>query len=448
MKNILLCGGSGTRLWPISRQLMPKQFCKLFGDKSLFQLTVERNSEYVSETILVSNQDQYFLGHDQLDEINYKNARYILEPIGRNTAPAIAITCMQLDPEEIVLVTPSDHLIKTGELFKQAINRAKTLAKDGFLVTFGIKPTSPETGYGYIKFNNEDVKEFIEKPDLNTAQKYLDDGSYLWNSGMFCFKAGVFLDELKELRPDIYEACKIKSKFENDYLRISLDEMQNIPAESIDYAVMEKTKKSKVVISNFDWSDVGGFDALCEHTQESKHYNVYNHGSVNTTVVEQSKTVATIDCEDLIIVDTADALLISKKGSSQKVKDLLPKIKNDLPELTQVHRTANRPWGSYTVLHEQAGYKVKSILVKPNSKLSLQRHKYRSEHWVVVSGSAVITNGDNVFELQANESTYIPAGQVHRLENKTDKDLVIIEAQVGKYLGEDDIERLADDYNR
>ncbi|MCF6330173.1 MAG: mannose-1-phosphate guanylyltransferase/mannose-6-phosphate isomerase [Sulfurimonas sp.] len=481
MINIILCGGSGTRLWPISRTLMPKQFVKLFDDKSLFQLTVERNSKVCDSQFIVSNTEQYFLALDQMQEtseilnqVQNDESRYLLEPIGRNTAPAIALACMALDYDEIVLVTPSDHLIKDEIEYKKVLLQAQKLANDNFLVTFGITPTFAETGFGYIEAIGLDVKAFHEKPDVQTAQKYVDAGNFYWNSGMFCFKAGIFLEELQKFSPEIYKACEnaldscVKHKndggvkhgafrhsqldWESNIIRISHENMTNIPEDSIDYAVMEKSNKVKVIPSDINWSDVGSFDALFEELPKDENNNTINEkhisiDSKNNLIYGNEKKIATIDIEDMIIVDTGDALLVSKKGSSQKVKQVVSEIKKTT-ELHNIHLTGYRPWGSYTVLEDSNGYKIKRIEVKPDKRLSLQRHKHRNEHWVVVSGEATVTINENTFTLNENESTYIKAGDIHRLLNNSNEPLVIIEVQVGSYTGEDDIERLEDDYKR
>lgn len=457
MTNIILCGGNGTRLWPISRILMPKQFVKLFSNKSLFQLTVERNSKICNNQFVVSNTEQYFLAVDQLEELKKENNKYLLEPIARNTAPAIALACMACQAEELVLVTPSDHLIKDEIEYKKVIEKAKELANDNNLVTFGITPTFAETGFGYIESeNNYTAKAFHEKPDLETATTYLKEGNYYWNSGMFMFKAGVFLEELKKHSQKIYETSMQAfkaSKTENSLIRINHEDMANIPEDSIDYAVMEKSSIVKVVPSNIDWSDLGSFDSLYEELEKDEDGNIKNknHISVNSKnnlVYSNEKTIATIDIEDLIIVDSDDALLISKKGSSQKVKEVVKKLKEKNSELTNIHLTGNRPWGTYTVLQDKEGYKIKRIIVKPGKRLSLQKHFHRNEHWIVVSGSATVTIEDKTFTLNPNESTYIKAGQLHRLENQGKLPLIIIEAQVGEYTGEDDIVRIEDDFKR
>lgn len=459
MVNIILCGGSGTRLWPISRTLMPKQFVKLFDNQSLFQLTVKRNSLLCKTQFIVSNSEQYFLAIDQLQELNKTNNKYLLEPIGRNTAPAIALACFELDSEDIVLVTPSDHLIKDEKAYNQAILRAKELASNDNLVTFGIKPTFAETGFGYIEavsLEKEDVKAFHEKPDFQTATKYFESGNYYWNSGMFMFKAGVFLEELQKYSPNIYETAlhAIENSTKDDsIIRIKHDDMANIPEDSIDYAVMEKSDRVKVVASDIGWSDVGSFDSLYEELQKDENGNTSNaqHISIdskNNLIYGVERKIATVDIEDLIIVDTGDALLISKKGSSQKVKKVVDKIKELGNGLHNIHLTAHRPWGTYTVLEDTPGYKIKRIEVKPGKRLSLQKHYHRNEHWIVVSGTATVTVGDETRLVRPNESTYIKMGEIHRLANEGKIPVVLIEAQVGEYTGEDDIVRIDDEYGR
>ena len=455
MTNIILCGGNGTRLWPISRTLMPKQFVKLFEDKSLFQLTVERNSKVCDSQYVVSNTEQYFLALDQLEELGKTNNKYLLEPMGRNTAPAIALACMELDYEEIVLVTPSDHLIKDEVEYAKVLQKAKELASENKLVTFGITPTFAETGFGYIEsVNTFDVKAFHEKPDFKTATSYLEAGNYYWNSGMFCFKAGVFLDELEKYSAKIYETSKIalENASKDGIVRIKHDDMMSIPEDSIDYAVMEKSDIVKVIPSNIAWSDVGSFDALYEELPKDENGNTINdkHVSIdskNNLVYGKDRVIATVDMEDCIIVDTGDAILISKKGSSQKVKQVVTEIRKTT-ELHNIHLTGHRPWGTYTVLEEAEGYKIKRIEVKPGCRLSLQKHFHRNEHWIVVSGTATVTVGETKTYVRPNESTYIKMGELHRLENEGKIPVVLIEAQVGEYTGEDDIVRISDDFKR
>ena len=455
MTNIILCGGSGTRLWPISRTLMPKQFVKLFSNKSLFQLTVERNSKVCKSQFIVSNTEQYFLALDQLEELGKFNNKYLLEPIGRNTAPAIALACMNLDYDEIVLVTPSDHLIKNEIEYEKVLEKAKEFAKDNNLVTFGITPTFAETGFGYIESVNEfDVKAFHEKPDFDTATSYLKAGNYYWNSGMFMFKAGVFLEELQKYSPEIFDTSKqaLQNATKDEIIRIKHDDMFNIPEDSIDYAVMEKSNIVKVIPSNISWSDVGSFDALYDELPKDENGNTINPNHIgidskNNLVYGNDRVIATVDMEDCIIVDTGDAILISKKGSSQKVKQVVNEIRKTT-QLHNIHLTGHRPWGTYTVLEESAGYKIKRIEVKPGCRLSLQKHFHRNEHWIVVSGTATVTVGNETRLVRPNESTYIKMGEIHRLENQGKIPVVLIEAQVGEYTGEDDIVRISDDFKR
>jgi mannose-1-phosphate guanylyltransferase len=454
MTNLILCGGSGTRLWPISRTLLPKQFVKLFGDKSLFQLTVERNTSLCSSQFIVSNTEQYFLAFDQLVELSKESDDYLLEPAGRNTAPAITLACMKLDPQEIVLVTPSDHLIKNTDAYAKVIKRAKELANQDYLVTFGIAPTFPETGFGYIESNGEEVISFKEKPDVLTAQAYIDEGNYYWNSGMFCFKVGVFLDELQKYSSEIYDSCKIAlaNADTNGLTRIKHEDMITIPEDSIDYAVMEKSDRVKVIHSDIGWSDVGSFDALYAEIDKDRDGNTNNpcHISIDSTnnlIYGKERKIATVDIHDLIIVDTGDALLISKKGSSQKVKEIVAEVRRTT-ELHNIHLTAYRPWGTYTVLEDTLGYKIKRIVVQPGKRLSLQKHFHRSEHWIVVSGTATVIVGDQALLVRPNESTYIKMGEIHRLANDGKIPVVLVEVQVGEYTGEDDIVRITDDFNR
>lgn len=462
MINLILCGGSGTRLWPLSRKLLPKQFVKLFNDKSLFQKTVERNQKVSNRLLVVSNTEQYFLAKDQLLELQRDNTSYLLESVAKNTAPAIALACMGLDADDLVLVTPADHLIKNEQAYAQVVAQAKALAEQGNLVTFGIVPSYPETGFGYIEAQGNSVLSFKEKPDVKTAQSYIDAGNYYWNSGMFCFKAGVFLEELAIHHPAMHAACVeayAQHINEGGAVRIPFDVMDTIPEDSIDYAVMEKSNKIKVVAADIDWSDVGSFDSLNDELPQNEEGNailkrgdddvpVVTINAHNNMIVTRNHAIAAVDVDDLIIIDTTDSVLITKKGSSQKVKDVVAQLKKIQPELCDVHRLAYRPWGSYEVLLNTDKYKIKRIIVNPGKKLSLQKHFHRSEHWVVVSGTAEVTNGDKVLTVRPNESTYIPMGEVHRLENKGKIDLVMIEVQVGEYTGEDDIVRLEDVYGR
>lgn len=456
MRAVILCGGSGTRLWPISRTLYPKQFVKLFENESLFQKTLKRNTTLVDSFTVVINQEQYFMGLDQMEDLNLsRKAQFILEPVGKNTAPAIAMAALAAGPDEIMLVLPSDHLIEKQSAYEEAVSKAVEFARDGKLVTFGIRPTYAETGYGYIEAREFDVLSFKEKPEAATADQYLKARNYFWNSGMFCFKASSYLNELKKHAPDIYDHCvtAFEHSRKDTVLRLSLEDMKQIRSESIDYAVMEKSSVVKVVPADLGWSDLGSFDSLYEALPKDKQgntlaENVINLGSKNNLIISNKRLISTIDIEDLVVVDTQDALVISKKGSTQKVKDIVGEVKKIAPEMANVHTTAHRPWGTYTVLEENPGYKVKQITVIPHAKLSLQYHHHRSEHWIVVKGVATVTIDDKTFELKQNESTYIPKEAKHRLANNQEEELILIEAQVGNYLGEDDIVRLQDDYKR
>ena len=456
MTNIILCGGNGTRLWPVSRSLMPKQFVKLFENKSLFQLTIERNSKVCKEQIIVSNAEQYFLAVDQLAEVKKNDNKYILEPFGKNTAPSIAFACMSLKPDEIVLVTPSDHLITNETEFGNAINKAKKLALDNNLVTFGITPTYPETGFGYMKADGNYVEAFYEKPNYDLAVKYLEFKNYYWNSGMFCFKAEVYLCELKEHASEIYEACLTAfnntSKNENNVIRIKHENMTAIPENSIDYAVMEKSHNVKMIPCDINWRDLGTFDALYKELPKDENNNTLNDkyisiNSKNNLIYGNERLITTVDIDDCIIVDSGDALLVSKKGSSEKLKVLIQEVQKST-NLHSINLTTYRPWGTYTVLESENGYKIKKIIVNPGKRLSLQKHCRRSEHWIVLSGIATVTIGSQTKTIKRNESTYIKIGELHRLSNEQNEELVIIETQVGDYTEEDDIIRISDDFHR
>lgn len=474
MVNLILCGGSGTRLWPLSRKMFPKQFVRLIDGKSLFQGTVGRNAVLADSFCIVTNRDHYFIAEHQMEEVvPDKNTAYILEPMGRNTAPAIALACFHYDPEELLFVTPSDHLIDDGKSYADRVAKAVEVARRGFIVTFGIKPEYPETGYGYIETDSGDEKKdaevfkvttFREKPDRATAEHYVKAGNYYWNSGMFLFKAGVYLDELKKYSPEIYETSlaayqqsgKVKDSAIIDKILPSDEQMAKIPADSIDYAVMEKSDLVYVVPSRIGWNDLGSFDSLVgiiphDADGNTRDDNVLSIESKNNLVFSDTRKVALVGIDNIVVVDTDDALLIAKKGESQKVKDVvavLQKGSDRDKDLALFHSTVHRPWGSYSVLEERPGYKIKKIEVKTGKRLSLQKHLHRSEHWVVVSGTAIVQIGKEEKIVRKNESTYIPIGEMHRLSNCGKINLVIIETQVGEYLGEDDIIRVEDDFKR
>lgn len=456
MKTVVLCGGSGTRLWPLSRTLYPKQFYPLFEGHSLFQRTIERNAAHTDEFLIIVNQEQFFMAEDQYQVLKLSQpARFILEPEGRNTAPAIALAALACNGNDVLLVVPSDHLIHNTDAYRSFVAKAGEHAKAHALVTFGIKPSHAETGFGYIEANGDTVSSFKEKPDAATAETYLKSGKHFWNSGMFCFEAQTYLTELKAHSPQLYDASVTawKGTPQTAPLRVPLELMRAIPSDSIDYAVMEKSKGIKVVPADMGWSDLGSFDALYDALPKDKEQNTLDAqamylNSHRNLVVSGKRLVATIDVDDLIVIDTPDAVLVTKRGSSQKVKDVVGALKEKKSELTHTHTTAHRPWGSYTVLQDAPNFKVKRIVVKPGARLSLQKHTHRSEHWIVVEGIAQVTVGEKTFALERNQSTYIPMGEVHRLENREPTDLVLIEAQVGSYVGEDDIVRLVDDYKR
>jgi mannose-1-phosphate guanylyltransferase len=455
MKNIILCGGNGTRLWPISHNCLPKQFIKLFNNTSLFQQTINRNKYLCHESIIISNENQYFLAQDQIEEIDYHNAKYILEPSPRDTAGAICIASLLLDKEEIILITPSDHLIKDEKEYQKVIQKAKKLAQEDSIVIFGANADIPSTQFGYIKYNNENVVQFVEKPDINTARQYIKDGNYYFNCGIFCAKVGVLLQEIQKYAPDIYQASKQainNAKISNNTTRILQEDMVKIPKNSIDYALMEHTKNLKVIKANIDFTDLGSFDALYKELPKDKDNNTiykkhFSSNSKNNLIYGNKKYIATLDIEDMIIIDTQDILFISKKNNSHNLKNMVEKLTKD-NQLINIDSIVYRPWGIYTILEDTNGYKIKRIEVKPKKRLSLQSHKYRNEHWIIISGTATITLENEIFTLNENESTYIKANQKHRLANNTDKPLIIIEAQIGSYTQEDDIKRYNDDFSR
>lgn len=466
LTTVVLCGGSGTRLWPLSRELMPKQFIKLFDDTSLFQKTIERNNSFSKETIIISNKDHYYLIKDQLaKKSNLLDSIYIyiLEPMPRNTAAALAYACLAVEPETILLVTPSDHLIKNETVYFEAVKQAKNIAEQGYLVTFGIKPVRPETGYGYIEVAEDlHVQTFHEKPSLETAKTFIKNENIYWNAGIFCFKAGTMLEELKKYAPEVYETAKIAfnactKKDENIY-QLPEEETKQIPEISIDYAVFEKSHKVKCIPAVFAWSDLGSFEALyTEYTEKfdadntiasrANYVNINSKGNFIYLSPEQKKMIATIDIDNLIIADTGDALLVAPLKSSQKVKDVVAKVKQN-SSLHREHNIVHRPWGTYTILENNDGYKIKKIIVEPGKRLSLQKHFHRNEHWIVLSGTATVQIENNVKLVHPNESIYIKMGELHRLSNEGIIPVVIIEAQVGEYTGEDDIVRFDDDYIR
>ena len=469
MSNILpviLSGGSGTRLWPSSRSMYPKQLLPLTGSATMLQATALRIDGLKSadnRCLVVCNEAHRFSVAEQLAGIE-RDARIILEPKGRNTAPAIALAALhaaESDPDTVLLVMPADHVIRDVDTFKAVISRGAAAARKGKLVTFGIVPTHPETGFGYIKANPDDgnavaIESFVEKPDADTAAGYLADDSYFWNSGMFLFTAGAYLDALKSLAPDIYTACENAMASKSlDGLFIRPDEAAFLacPSDSIDYAVMEKTTESAMVPLDAGWSDVGSWAALhdvmpCDDAGNSVDGDVVMHNCEGSYVLAESRLVGVVGLKDVVVVETKDCVLVADRHQSQNVKELVTKLKEDERPETELHRQVFRPWGSYDSLENRDNFQVKRLIVKPGAVLSLQKHAHRSEHWVVVQGKARITKNDDEFDLNVNESTYIAIGDIHRIANPFDEPAHIIEVQCGDYLGEDDIVRLDDNYGR
>lgn len=463
---IIMAGGSGTRLWPASRKFLPKQFLDLISDSSMLQDTFARlGGLECDRAIVITNEDQRFLAAEQIRQKGYA-AEIILEPLGRNTAPAIAlaaIRALQTTPDAILMVLASDHVIQNVGAFHQCVTIAQPLAESGELVTFGIVPTEASTGYGYIRKSAETVDfsgsckvaQFVEKPNLETAQSYLDSGDYLWNSGMFMFRADRYLEELKAHRPDIADACAKAAKFEGDldFLRVEADIFNRCPEDSIDYAVMEKTDRAVVVPMDAGWSDVGSWSSLWDVLDKDANGNV-SHGRTllnqtkNSLVFGDERLIATLGVEDLIVVNTKDALLVAHKDAIQDVKQIVKQVEKDGGSEHEFHRVVYRPWGHYDSVDEGDRFKVKRITVKPGEKLSVQMHHHRAEHWVVVTGTAMVTKDDETVMLRENESIYLPIGCVHALENPGKTPLELIEVQVGGYLGEDDIVRFEDRYGR
>lgn len=472
---IILSGGAGSRLWPVSREALPKPFIALPDGETLLQKTLTRALALpgVEHILTVTNRDYYFLTRDEY-ESNADDAAagrvvhdYLLEPLGRNTAPAIAAAALhaarKYGEDVVLLVLPADHLIKDQKSFAQAVEHAQALATQGHLVTFGIQPTAPETGYGYIESGaalagsaGNKVARFVEKPDLATAQDYLASGRFTWNSGMFCFTAGTMLAALRLCAPEVLAAVEqtfAATAFDKDPVVLDATSFAQVPDISIDYAVMERADKVAVVPVSFDWSDIGSWSALAELVAPDERGNRASCDAVlldadNCFIQSDTRMVAAIGVDGLLVVDTPDALLIAHNSRAQDVKSVVAQLKLLSHATVHHHRKTHRPWGTYTVLEEGEGFKLKRIVVKPGASLSLQMHHHRSEHWVVVSGTAKVVNGEREILVQRNESTYIPAGTAHRLTNPGVVDCVMIEVQTGDYLGEDDIVRLEDRYGR
>lgn len=464
----ILCGGSGSRLWPVSRELHPKPFIRLADGQSFLQKAFLRGVGLsdVSEVLTVTNRELAFKTKDEFAEVNPQSipVSYIFEPCARNTAAAIASAALYAKDahgaDAVLLVLAADHLISDADAFAAAVDEAIAMAQQGKLVTFGISPTSPETGFGYIEADAHKVLRFVEKPDLATAQSYLASGNFLWNSGMFCFAAGTMLAEMEKHCPDILVAtqhCLAASRIAKgaNFSEIELDRstFEQVPDNSVDYAVMEQSANVAVVPCNIGWNDIGSWSALGDLVPADEHGNRVRGETIlsnvaNCYIQSESRVVGAVGVENLVIVDTPDALLVASRDAVQDVKKLYTELKRTGNDLYKHHLTMHRPWGTYTVLEEGANFKIKRIEVKPGASLSLQMHHHRSEHWIVVSGTAKVVNGDQEMLVQTNESTYIPAGHKHRLENPGVLDLVMIEVQSGQYLGEDDIVRFEDVYGR
>lgn len=472
---VLLCGGSGTRLWPLSRKTFPKQFISLDESLSLFQKTAQRfhqikkDNIYMQSINIVCGEEHRFVVKDQLNDINIEIDSAILEPISKNTAPALTLAALNAKDSKsdpIMLVVPSDHLIEDINEFSKKIEAAIPFAEHGSIVTFGIKPDTPNTGYGYIKINPSpkddffDIKEFIEKPDAINARKYLESNNFYWNSGIFILKSSVWLDAINKYCPDILKNVQKSwdnKKIDEIFIRPSLDSFKKSPADSIDYAVMEKCVHDgvpmKMAILKSEWSDLGSWESVWDASQKDKNGNVFSGdvistNSSNSYVKSSGRLLALVGVSDMVIVETEDAILVANKSENQNVKKIVQKLKKTQRKECDIHLKVYRPWGWYQNTDIGHQFQVKRIMVKPGSKLSLQKHKFRSEHWVVVKGIAEVVNGDDILSLKENESTYIPAGTIHRLSNLGKTPLEIIEVQTGSYLGEDDIERLDDIYGR
>jgi mannose-1-phosphate guanylyltransferase/mannose-6-phosphate isomerase len=465
---VILSGGSGSRLWPLSREHYPKQLLALLSERTLLQETVAR-LEGLPETappLLVCNEQHRFLVAAQLRDIGCEPQAVILEPFGRNTAPALTLAALQVleqGSDGLLLVMPADHVIRDNAAFRAAVEAGRALAAAGHIVTFGIVPTRAETGYGYIRKGEPlvgtdawRVAAFVEKPDRATAERYRAGGQYLWNSGIFLLRAGLWQEELERYRPDIASACTAAWRVvqrDGIFVRPGHDEFAACPGDSIDYAVMEKTAHAAVVALDAGWSDIGAWQALHELSPQDSQGNVIQgdvlaSGTQGSLLIAQHRFLAALGVEDLVVVETADAVLVANKAHAQNVKEIVAQLKSSAREEYRSHRRVHRPWGHYEAVDAGPGFQVKRLTVHPGAALSLQLHRHRAEHWVVVSGQARVTRGDEVFVLGENQSTYIPVGVRHRLENAGESSLRIIEVQSGSYLGEDDIVRLEDRYDR
>lgn len=463
---VIMAGGSGTRLWPLSRGNYPKQFLPLTGEHTMLQQTVLRlNGLEHGAPLFICNEDHRFIAAEQIRQLGLKKADILLEPAGRNTAPAIALAAIrarqQNNADTVLLVLAADHVITDTKAFQQATEQALPLAQDGKLVTFGIVPASAETGYGYIKRGEPTgqaftVQRFVEKPDQSTAEQYLQSGEYYWNSGMFMFRADVYLQQLQQFRPDIYTACEAAMAEQTpdlEFVRVDKAAFAACPADSIDYAVMERTEHAVVLPLDAGWNDVGGFAALWQVSAKDAQDNVLNGDvlaldSHGTYIHSEDKLVAAIGVEDLIVISTKDAVLVAHKDKAQQVKQIVNQLAETGRSEAVFHREVYRPWGKYDSVDNGERFQVKRITVKPGAKLSVQMHHHRAEHWIVVSGTARVTIDDKEQFVTENQSVYIPITAVHALENPGKVPLELIEVQSGSYLGEDDIVRFADRYGR
>jgi mannose-1-phosphate guanylyltransferase / mannose-6-phosphate isomerase len=464
LQPVLLSGGSGTRLWPLSREAYPKQFLPLVGEDTMLQATWARVAALADlAPIVVANEEHRFLVAEQLRQAGAPAPAILLEPVGRNTAPAIcaaALQALESGGDPLLLVLPSDHVVADDEAFRAAVREAAKAAEAGALVTFGIRPSAPETGFGYIEAARggsgvRKVLRFVEKPDADTARGYLEAGDYCWNSGMFLFRASRVLAELERFRPDIVQACRsafAAARRDGDFVRLQREAFTACPSDSIDYAVMERTDAAMVLPVDIGWSDVGSWSALWDVAERDADGNAH-HGDViavdsRNSYAYSRRLVALVGVDDLVVVETDDAVLVARKDRVQQVKEVVARLKASQRSQVVLHREVHRPWGSYDSIDVGDGFQVKRIKVKPGATLSLQSHGQRAEHWIVVRGTARVTRNNDMFELHANQSTYIPIGAKHRLENPGKDVLELIEVQSGDYLGEDDIVRYEDVYGR
>lgn len=463
----ILSGGAGSRLWPLSRENYPKPFIRLKDGQSLLQKAFLRGVELKSavEILTVTNRELIYLTIDHYEELKKPiKQQFILEPEGKNTAAAVAAAAIDIvnryGDDAFMLVLPADHIVTDQKAFSSAVNEAMLLAAKNHLVTFGIKPSCPDTGYGYIEANQNEVLRFVEKPSIEKAKTYFENGHFYWNSGMFCFKAAAVLKEMEKYSLDILEATqktisqsRIEEGFGSPRLMLNLDLFNKVPSNSIDYALLEKSNQVAVVPCSIGWSDIGSWNAFSELNEPDLKNNrvqgeVMLHNTKNSNVIADKRLVVLIGMEDVIVVDTSDAILVTHKAHTQDVKIIYSQLKDSSQELHKVHKEVHRPWGSYTVLEYESGFKVKKISVKPNAKLSLQSHQHRAEHWIIVKGEATIVNDGKEFKLQENQSTYIEKGHKHQLMNLTENPLEIIEVQTGSCLDEQDIIRFDDVYKR